>query len=172
MVNIIILLLIVLGLSVICDIKYQKIPNKLVLFGFFIGIIHLCIYDSPKNILIKIPIILFIILSFYPLFKIGVIGAGDIKLYGILPLFFSNISSIKIILLSILLSAILALFKMLYLHIIVSRFQYFHSYLQLCFTNQKVYPYYFNENKTKNSTIPLTASIFIICIIKIGRIYL
>ena len=73
MTNIVILLYLLLAVAVITDLRSNKIPNLLVLTGTVIGII------TTNHFIESISVFIFIILIFFPAFKIGALGAGDIK---------------------------------------------------------------------------------------------
>ncbi len=73
MTDIVILLYLLLAVAVITDLRSNKIPNLLVLTGTVIGII------TTNHFIESISVFIFIILIFFPAFKIGALGAGDIK---------------------------------------------------------------------------------------------
>ena len=117
----------------------------------------------------KIPVMVIPFLCFYPIYKIGAIGAGDVKLYCLLGCYLSLKNVFWIIFLSLCIAAFLSLIKMCYLKIFFSRMQYFLEYSFRCISNQTMYPYYSELNKTEQSTITLALPIFIGSIIIIGR---
>ena len=78
----------VLILSGLDDLKNCKIRNSIILSGWILGMIF-CIFDDGVKRLISgiICMIITIILSF-PLYRLGGIGAGDIKLWSVVSLIY------------------------------------------------------------------------------------
>lgn len=129
MILIIVCLFILLLIAVYTDYRYGKIPNTLILTGFLIGILWLVFQEiifggQEKSltesvlrllqILIgKIPCVLIPFLFFYPFFSLGVLGAGDVKLFSMMGIYFSFYPLIINIFLAFLAAAILAVMKML-----------------------------------------------------------
>lgn len=73
MTDIVILLFLLLAVAVITDLRNNKIPNLLIITGLVIGAV------TTNHIIESISVFLFIILIFFPAFKTGALGAGDIK---------------------------------------------------------------------------------------------
>ena len=71
-------LLLLLLLSAFADLKTDRIPNGFILLGIFIGVCgSLC---TGRTFLEIIGSVSLAFLLLYPLYKIGVLGAGDVKL--------------------------------------------------------------------------------------------
>lgn len=88
-VGILVFLLVILSLATVWDYKSGKIPNYLVIAGMGLGIVNILINENITVIFKYIPGIIFPILLFYPVYKIGGIGAGDLKLLSMLGFYFS-----------------------------------------------------------------------------------
>lgn len=113
------------------DYRRDKIPNALILTG----LIFACGYQAVLNDMgllyigtIFIPTVLVLILL-YPLYMLGILGAGDVKLYCMSAAFLAGKDCILFFSLSLLLSAAAALLKMLFLGNLRERIHYFCSYI-------------------------------------------
>lgn len=113
------------------DYRRDKIPNALILTG----LVFACGYQAAQNGIgllhigaIFIPTVLVLILL-YPLYRLGMLGAGDVKLYGMSTAFLAGKDCILFFSLSLLLSAAAALLKMLFLGNLRERIHYFCSYI-------------------------------------------
>ena len=164
-----IMLLCILCMAVFFDFRYRKIPNLLIVIGILISITQWILHDPMRLINNQIPLIIIPIICLYFFFKIGAMGAGDIKLYCLLCFYLSLEQFLKVFFISFLISAIFSLAKMLYLGNIFNRFCYFMTYLSTCISNKKVIPYYQNNNNKFMSTITLSLPVLISTILVIGR---
>lgn len=164
-----IILLCILCMAVFFDFRYRKIPNLLIVIGILISITQWILHDPMRLINNQIPLIIIPIICLYFFFKIGAMGAGDIKLYCLLCFYLSLEQFLKVFFISFLISAIFSLAKMLYLGNIFNRFCYFMTYLSTCISNKKVIPYYQNNNNKFMSTITLSLPVLISTILVIGR---
>lgn len=111
------------------DFAFRRIHNLWILFGIVIGVI-VCLLEGGIAGLgmaagaMCIPLILLMIHEF------GVLGGGDIKLFMVTGLFMGSDKIIQIIILSIFLGAMGALWKLHRTKGFRKRFGYFFSYLQ------------------------------------------
>ena len=77
-------MLLLLAVAVVTDLRSNKIPNLLILTGLVLGII------ITNHFIESISVFLFIILIFFPLFKIGALGAGDIKCIAMMSFYMTR----------------------------------------------------------------------------------
>ena len=82
--DIVILLFFLLAVAVITDLKSNKIPNLLIVIGLVIGIV------TTDHFIESISVFVFIILIFFPAFKIGALGAGDIKCIAMMSFYLTQ----------------------------------------------------------------------------------
>ena len=80
-------LLILLFMALLFDIRSYKVPNVLILIGYGIGAICLCIQHGTAGILISLISIAIVWLIFSPFFITRGLGGGDCKLLAWIPLF-------------------------------------------------------------------------------------
>lgn len=120
-------LLFLLFLSAFSDLKTDRIPNGFILLGIASGI--LCGILSGRD-LSAIPASMFLaFLLLYPLFKIGVLGAGDVKLFVMIGCFYAAKDLAYILAGAFVIGAVVSLGKLVAEGNGKERFLYFFSYL-------------------------------------------
>lgn len=82
--DIVILLFLLLAVAVVTDLRSNKIPNLLIVTGLIFGIV------ATDQFIESISVFLFIILIFFPAFKIGALGAGDIKCIAMMSFYLTR----------------------------------------------------------------------------------
>lgn len=104
----------ILILAVCSDVRTEKIRNKLILAGLATGFL-IQIYEKGISFIplwfiqISIPIFLF-----YPIFRIGTLGAGDIKLFSVIAGFLTLKTWWVCVEAAFLAGAVMGLFKLLF----------------------------------------------------------
>ncbi len=172
--KILIVLLLLLFLAAVLDFYRGKIPNLLILIGCGYGMIRLLYY---RDVFKSIPGILFPVVVLYPLYKIGVIGAGDIKLFSMLGFYFTFIETTFCIFLSFVLGAMVSVVSFIRYENFLERMAYLFSYLKECFLKGHFRYYYLDsegkeisrsvENKSK---IHLAIPIFFSVLFHVGGV--
>lgn len=143
--KILVVLVLLLLIAAISDFYRGKVPNAVVVTGCFYGTFCL-VYDS--NFIKCIPGILFPIVILYPLYKIGVIGAGDIKLFFMTGFYFPFMKQILCIFTAFILGAIISVISFIRYDNFPERMTYLFSYLKECF-NVKEFRYYYLDSEGK-----------------------
>ena len=90
--RILIILVLLSGLAAVLDFCKGKIPNVLILTGCSYGLFRI-IYH--QEVLKFVPGILFPLIILFPLYKIGVLGAGDIKLFSMIGFYVTPMETIR-----------------------------------------------------------------------------
>lgn len=161
-VKILIFLLLVLFIAVVWDFRKGKIPNILILCGVSIGIFRLICYHNIATILTYLPGILLPLILLFPLYKIGTLGAGDIKLFCLLGFYFSFMEMIFCIFSAFFIGAAIALFILLWKQNLRERFYYLFYYLKGCISSGHIQYYYQNwKQEDKVSKIHFSLPIFL-----------
>lgn len=107
------------------DYRKDKIPNALILTGLVLA----CGCQTAQNGMGLLCIrTLLVLILFYPLYMLGMLGAGDVKLYCMSAAFLAGKDCIIFFSISLLFSAAAALLKMLFLGNLRERIHYFCSY--------------------------------------------
>ena len=123
------------------------------------------------ELLLYLPGMVTPILLFYPIFKIGGIGGGDIKLFSLLGIYLAFWQLIYSILLTFIISAILSLIKMVLNHNFKERISYLLSYIQQFIKSGTIHYYYPNteqEEIIKKTKIRLAGPILVAVVITGG----
>ena len=172
--KILIVLALVLCLAAVLDFYKGKIPNILILAGSCYGMIRLLYY---QDMIRHIPGILFPIIILFPLYKIGVIGAGDIKLFSLLGFHFTFMETIFCIFTAFVTGAVISAISFIRYDNFTERMTYLFSYLKECLS-LGYFRYYYLDSKGKRisnikenqSKIHLAIPIFISVLLRIGGI--
>ena len=145
--RILIVLVLLLFWSAVWDFYKGKIPNVLILTGCCYGLIRMIYY---QDVVKSIPGILFPIIVLFPLYKIGVIGAGDIKLFSMLGFYISFTETIFCIYVTFVLGSVLSIISFIHHGNFTERMIYLFSYLKTSFLTGHFQYYYSNFSKTHN----------------------
>lgn len=108
MTDIVIFLFLLLAVAVVTDLRSNKIPNLLIITGLVLGII------TSNHIIESISVSLFIFLIFFPAFKIGALGAGDIKCIAMMSFYLTRHELLWALFYTFLTAAIYSICKILY----------------------------------------------------------
>ncbi|MDE6749998.1 MAG: A24 family peptidase [Lachnospiraceae bacterium] len=157
------------------DYKHDRIPNGIIMFGTAIGFLShsrgngwQCILSAGVAILISFCIL-------YPLFRIGGIGAGDVKLLLMTGSYFSVDMQLHIMMFSFIIGALLSIEKMISEDNFKERMQYLCSYMMdLLRTGQwKLYGENLSTNyhKYKSNKIHFALPIFLSVMLGLGGIF-
>lgn len=126
---IIFVIFILLTAAVIMDFFFDKIYNEWILVLFMTGMSYAVWsggFEGSIKALVSMAIPIFLL---YPLFMIGVIGAGDVKLLSVMGSFFTVREIFICVLVSFLLGAVFSLLKMAAERNFLQRLRYLLSYV-------------------------------------------
>lgn len=143
--RILIVIVFLLLLAAVWDYYRGKIPNVFIFIGCFYGIIRMLLMGE---ILRFIPGIVFPVIVLFPLFKIGVLGAGDIKLFSILGFYFPFMEVLFCIFMAFLLGAFLSVISFIRYGNFSERITYLFSYLKECLC-RGYFRYYYLDSEGK-----------------------
>lgn len=172
--KILIVLILLLFFAAAWDFYRGKIPNILIVTGGCYGLIRLFLY---QDIMVHIPGIVFPIAVLFPIYKIGVIGAGDIKLFSLLGFYFTFMETIFCIFTAFVIGAVISVISFIRYDNFVERMTYLFSYLKECLTLGHFRYYYLDSEakhisniKENQSKIHFAIPIFISVLFRIGGI--
>ena len=114
-------------LSALADLKTDRIPNGFVLLGIVIGVLGNLWHGYDIRHIVVSMLLAFLLL--YPLFKIGAMGAGDIKIFIMIGSFVEVKELIAIMIMSFVIGAACSFVKLLAEHNGRERLYYFLSYV-------------------------------------------
>lgn len=166
-ISLVILLLLVVAVAM--DFFFDKIYNEWILISLTIGLAY-AVWSAGAGGLIRAIISMTIpFMILYPLFMIGGLGAGDIKLLAVMGCFFTWKELMICLLGSFLIGAVFSLLKMVAEKNFLQRLTYLLSYLHDIFKNRawKLYELEIQEKKEKNRgkihfSLPILLSVMLL----------
>lgn len=116
-----------LCLAALTDLKTDRIPNGLIVLGIALGVSgslwhRLDLLQPAVSMLLAFAIM-------YPLFKIGALGAGDVKVFIMIGSFVDRKEFIVILVIAFVIGAVFSIVKLLIEHNGRERLYYFLSYV-------------------------------------------
>lgn len=114
---------------------------------------------------------LIVMLLMYPFFKIGCIGAGDVKLLGICAGYLPVHKILEFLFFSMLAAAVFSIIKLIKRHSTKERFYYLLSYLAAVFRSGRWQLYLEDGKERSEAGICLSGPILLSVIMHIGGIY-
>ena len=148
-------------MAVVWDFYKGKIPNLLIAAGLMAGIINLICYHDLRTILIHIPGMIFPIILLFPLYKIGTLGAGDIKLFSLLGVYFSFMETLFCMFGAYVIGAVIALGTLLWRKNFKERIMYLIYYMKDYFSMGYFRYYYLDKHQEEKSQIHFSLPIFL-----------
>lgn len=122
-------LFLILLFAVVSDLALGRIPNYVTIGGLILSQIWIYRMSSLYDALGALLGAILIFLTLYPLFAIGCIGSGDIKLLMIFPGFIGISNAFVVIWISFLAGAVMGGLKLIVSGQMVSRIKYLIRYL-------------------------------------------
>lgn len=163
--------LIFLGAACILDYRFDKIHNGLIAAGLLWSCIMQLYGNGLSGLGSWVTGALIVFLCTYPFFKIGVLGAGDVKLFAVSAGYLGIKSGMVFLGCTFLVAAVFAVFKMLYQRNFFQRFRYFFHYVkQICHTTQ-ITLYEPDEVSRKKAILHLAGPAFLAGVLMIGGVY-
>ncbi len=162
-----------LFLSVACGYDYHKnrIPNYLVAIVCICGIIRRVFTEGGRGGILYILICIAVIAIGYPLFKIGCIGAGDVKLLGVTAGYFPIQKILSFLVLTLLIAGIISIIKILKQHNFWDRMAYFCGYLSDVINLRAWKLYFCSWSDAKEAGICLSGPILASVMMYMGGLY-
>ena len=123
--------------AVYTDYRQNRIPNWIIIFGLISGCFISYVYGGIGMLLEGLLAMVLPIVLLYPVFVIGGMGAGDLKLFAVVGSYL-GIKGITISFISaFIVGATISLVKMICFHNFKERIYYFFSYLADLFLKGK-----------------------------------
>lgn len=93
----------------------------------------------------------------FPLFRLRMIGAGDVKLMALLVGFLGFKAGVRVICYGFFIGAVLAFWKMLICRNLHQRLTFFFAYIRRLFLTKEALPYYQASRDGDDAVIPMAA---------------
>ena len=165
------ILCLLLTVACIWDYRKRRIPNVLMVVMFVFGVLYVGVGGGLKELLLFPAECLAIMLLLYPLYKIGALGAGDVKLFGVCGAYLPREKFWCFLFVSLLIAAILSLIKMLIQCSAVERITYFCEYIAEIVRKGRLQLYIADEKEKRKNSICLAGPILGSVLMYIGGIY-
>lgn len=164
-------LCVILLVACLMDYRSTRIPNWLIGLIFLYGLGWHYRDAGGGGLAEALLNGLFVLALLYSLFKIGAVGAGDVKLYSVTAGCLSRQEIPCFLIYSLLIAAIISIFKMILVRNAKERFYYFCTYLFDVCRNGKFQLYLVNEAGKKKASICLSGPIFLSVLLRLGGFY-
>lgn len=161
------------GLGIACyyDYRRRKIPNFLIYSMLSVGVIDGILTRGVGGTAKFLLTTACVVAIFYPLFKIGALGAGDVKLYGVCAGFLSSRRFLMFLFFSLLFAAILSLLKMIKEQNALERMNYFCQYVWAVTCSGKFYLYMEDGPNRSKHSICLAGPMLASLLLGLGGVY-
>lgn len=136
-----------------------------------VGLGQNLIADGVRGVLFCILRCLLLVLCLYPVFKIGGLGAGDVKLFGICAGFLSGNIILEFLFFSLLSAALISLFKILLEHNVKDRLFYLWEYILEVAGSGSWSLYFKNEREQRANSICLAGPVLCSILLHWGGVY-
>ena len=153
------------------DYRRKRIPNFLIAFMAVIGVGWRFWESSVNGALSYFGEAVFIMCLLYPFFKIGSIGAGDVKLLGVTAGYLPISRILMFLFVSLLISAMISLFKMWKESNMRERMQYLFAYLTDVARSGSWRLYLENEREKQAVGICLSGPVLLSILLYLGGVY-
>ncbi len=153
------------------DYRRKRIPNFLIAFMAVFGAGWRFWESGVNGALSYIGEAVFIMFLLYPFFKIGSIGAGDVKLLGVTAGYLPMSRILMFLFVSLLISAMISLFKMWKESNIRERMSYLFAYLTDVARSGNWRLYLDNEKEKQAVGICLSGPVLMSVLLYLGGVY-
>lgn len=153
------------------DYRFRRIPNALLGMMLITGLARSCFLYGIQGVLYFLLGMLILIVPLYPFFKLGALGAGDIKLFGVCAGYLSYDKILYFLFVSLLIAAIFSLIKLIIERNAKERMIYMGDYFLEVVRRGHWQLYMDNEKDCREMTIPLAGPIFCGVLLYMGGVY-
>ena len=160
---------VVIFIGVVTDVKMHKIPNKVIVCGIILGILYRFVRDDVVEMRACYSLLIPFGLLF-PIFCLGMIGAGDIKFLCMMAVVMEPVQALYLVFYSCIFGAVWAGGKMVKNKSLKRRFGYLKAYMKnLLITEQA--KKYFVKDQGYSDTIPFALPIALSFVLYMGGMY-
>jgi Flp pilus assembly protein protease CpaA len=153
------------------DYRSGRVPNKLVLSILMTGWIFGVYNEGIMGLIGYLRASMAVLAVFYPLYKIGTIGAGDIKLFSVTAGYLPGKAVIFFLMYSLLIAGIISVFKLLKGKNGRKRLYYSCSYIAEVLKTGKWQPYFKDAAEKRQAGICLSGPVFLSILLYLGGVY-
>lgn len=155
----------------VCDYMRKKIPNWMVALIFAMGMWHSFYLSGVTGAGMYILVVLAVVFSLYPFFRIGGLGAGDVKLLSVCSGYFMKRRILYFLFFSMLISVVFSIVKLFRERNVRERLAYFGEYCIDVARSGKWKLYLPKSGEERLSGICMSGPILCSVILGLGGIY-
>ena len=153
------------------DYRKKRIPNFLIITMFLYGITWRFFREGVGGMASFAGQAVTVICLFYFLFRLGALGAGDIKLFGVTAGFLPFKKILIFLFVSLLIAAIISMIKLLKKKYFWERLQYFAGYLADVLKSGRWSLYFESGKENSDVGICLSGPILFSLLLYLGGVY-
>lgn len=153
-----------------CDIKEHRIPNGLVITGMLSAFIIRLLEYGIEGCVSAVVSMLIPLGLLFPVYMLGMIGAGDIKLLCMYAVLLNWEQVLYLLFYACALGSVWSLVRMIINNSLVRRFQYLKDYV-VGMAGQKNIRKYFTPEQGYKDTIPFALPIGLSYVLHLGGMY-
>ena len=153
------------------DYRFCRIPNWLVLLILGLGLVRAFWTGGPYQIWSYVLWGSMMLLALYPLFRIGTMGGGDLKLYAVCCGFFPREKILSFLFFSLLIAALFSLFRFVRRADLKERFAYLLAYVKSVADSGEWKLYFSDVQEKKKAGICLAGPILLSVLLYWGGFY-
>jgi prepilin peptidase CpaA len=156
--------------AIYTDMKYYRISNLLILSGIVLGIAYSIYNYSYKAALESLLCMAIVFIVFYPFYKLGGLGAGDVKLFMMTGCFIRNESLLNFIFVTMIIAAAISIVKLIVFREARERFIYLGQYIRKIILTRAVGDYKVDKGN-KRALIRIAVPAFISLLLMYSGVY-
>jgi len=153
------------------DYRCNKIPNFLILVIAVVGALQQWVTGGLAEVLCYLGTAVLVAGMLYPLFKIGSLGAGDVKLLGVTAGYLPFKKIMVFLFISLLIAALISLVKMWKRNNFLERLRYLMAYLADVMRSGNFRLYLENEADKQAVGICLSGPVLLAVLLYCGGVY-
>lgn len=153
------------------DYRYSRIPNWLTSAAFAAGVAAALAGGGMASVLSHLGPVILVIAAFYPLFRLGTLGAGDVKLFGVCAGYLPGGKILKFLFFSMLFAAIISLIRIIRQPDPKERFLYFCEYIRDVAESGRWKLYFEDKQEQRRAGICLAGPILLSALLYMGGLY-
>ena len=154
-----------------CDYRKKKIPNYLIVAMVLTGVVWRFLVAGLSGAAVCVLQMAVIGGILFPLFKIGAVGAGDVKLFGVTAGCLPFEKIFVFLFVSLLIAAIISLVKFWYYGNLCERLKYFMEYLTDVWKSGSWRLYLENEADSPDLRLCLSGPVLLGLLLYMGGVY-
>ena len=166
-----IVLCIFLCIACYFDYRQCRIPNPLILLGLTMGALRAVWLGGFPGALAVFVHAAAVVFVFYPLFQIGTLGSGDIKLFGLCAGYLPGEKILVFLFVTLMIAAVFSLFRFLREADFKERFLYLFAYLKEVAETGEWRLYWNDRKEQRKSGICLAGPVLISILLFMGGFY-